>query len=303
MPKIKRYFPVSHQFNRDPEVRELRQKYADWMGYVWQEMCSISDMNEGEVPGKAEEIAKSLAYISLKKYLKPAEKTIQKAFEFMSNRGWICIESSSNPGQIDRILVLKYAKYHRTPERDPVPPNLPNLPNLPKEKKHSLPQSGEESEISSFRDQIEDDRKMLQRSIRRVEASAGELQEVAAEMQGGFDRIWAIYPRKEKRAKAERIFRKARIDPELMAQIIEAIEKQSKTDKWRSDGGRWVPLLENYLRDRRWEDQIRDKRAEDDAEYDRLIAEKRAQFEREKANGRQRRSGEPGSLARGNSRS
>ena len=63
MAKIKRYFRVSHGFNRDPQIQELRKRYADWMGYVWLEILAIADLNEGVVKGSCDEIAHALAYI------------------------------------------------------------------------------------------------------------------------------------------------------------------------------------------------------------------------------------------------
>lgn len=116
MSKIKRYWPCSHGFNRDPEIQELRRKYADWMGYVWQEMCAIADLNDGEIMGTPEQISASLSYISLLKRPSLAAKCVLNALGFMEKCGWINI-------QTDRVLILKYAEYHNTAARKKLPPN------------------------------------------------------------------------------------------------------------------------------------------------------------------------------------
>ena len=107
MPRIKRWAPIAHFINRDPEFRRLRQETADWMGYVWLEMLFIADQNEGEIKGKVETIADSLSYISLRKRPSLSSKCIVNALHLMEEFGWIVIETN-------RVLVTKYAEYHKT---------------------------------------------------------------------------------------------------------------------------------------------------------------------------------------------
>jgi hypothetical protein len=105
MPRRKQWAPLAHGFNRDPQVRELRKTYSDWMALVWLELVSIADMNDGEVKGTVEHIAESLAYISMTNRPRFASNRITNALRFMSNCGWIQI-------QTDRVLVVNYVKYH-----------------------------------------------------------------------------------------------------------------------------------------------------------------------------------------------
>jgi len=116
VPKIKRYWPCSHGFNRDPQIQELRRKYADWMGYVWQEMCAIADLNDGEIKGTPEQIGLSLAYISLSNRPRWAADRIAIALQYMVDCGWIEVRT-------DRVLVVNYAKYHTTQTEKKIPPN------------------------------------------------------------------------------------------------------------------------------------------------------------------------------------
>jgi len=131
MPKIRRWFPVSQNFNHDPEIREIRKQFGDWAALAWLEVLSIADRNEGIVKGTLEQIAETLAPVSLGKYLKSSSKTSQKLLRFVSDLGWICVENT-------QIRVVKYAEYHKTREHNKFPsepirtnPNLTIPPNPP----------------------------------------------------------------------------------------------------------------------------------------------------------------------------
>jgi hypothetical protein len=114
VPRIKRWHPISHDFNRDPQIIEARKKYGDWIGYAWQECLSIADRNDGIVPGTLDQIAGILAPISLQSYLKSAANRVRIFLESALNWGWIRVES-------DHIVIVNYGKYHRTQEQKPAP--------------------------------------------------------------------------------------------------------------------------------------------------------------------------------------
>ena len=73
---------------------------------------------------------------------------------------------------------------------------------------------------------------------------------------GLFDRFWSVYPRKEAKAKAKTAFEKIKPDEELLLKMIDAVEKQKKTDQWTRDGGQYIPHPATWLNQRRWEDEI-----------------------------------------------
>jgi len=130
VPRIRRFHPIAHDFNRDPEVRELRKKYGDCMGFVWQEILSIADRNEGRMRGELAEICETLAQVSVKNYPKKYARTVREGLEFMERKGWLVIENTG-------LLVRNYGEYHKSRERKEsqegvkqVPPSfLPNLPS------------------------------------------------------------------------------------------------------------------------------------------------------------------------------
>lgn len=114
MPRIRRFHPLSHDFNRDPEVIDCRKRFGDWIALAWQECLSIGDRNDGIVRGTIEQIADILAPISLQKYHKYAANSAQTFLKHVANLGWIRIEPT-------HIVILNHWKYHRTQEQKPAP--------------------------------------------------------------------------------------------------------------------------------------------------------------------------------------
>jgi hypothetical protein len=131
MPSYKRYHPVNHNFNRDPEIIEARKQFGDWIALAWQECLAIGDRNKGIVPGTIAQIGDIIAPVSLQKYHKRASDTAQNFLRFAAELGWIRIETN-------HIVIVKFAEYHKTREPKQAP-SLPSLPSLPKNpKKDSL---------------------------------------------------------------------------------------------------------------------------------------------------------------------
>ncbi len=69
-----------------------------------------------------------------------------------------------------------------------------------------------------------------------------------------FERFWNAYPRKAARAKAAEAFAKINPDGELLAVMLEAIDRQSRSRQWATDGGRFIPYPTTWLNGRRWQD-------------------------------------------------
>lgn len=71
-----------------------------------------------------------------------------------------------------------------------------------------------------------------------------------------FDTFWAAYPRKTNKQAAEKAFLKLNPDETLMQTILNAIEKQKKSDQWTKDGGQYIPHPGTWLNGRRWDDEM-----------------------------------------------
>jgi hypothetical protein len=120
VPRIKRWFPVSHDFLDDPDVIEMRQKFGDRSVFFWLRLLSWADRNEGEIKGSLQSIALSFGRDYDQFHRRSAGDRAEMTLRWMVDRGWIELRSGS-------IYIVNYAKYHRTEERKPIPPNLPIL--------------------------------------------------------------------------------------------------------------------------------------------------------------------------------
>ena len=71
-----------------------------------------------------------------------------------------------------------------------------------------------------------------------------------------FDLFWAKYPKKVKKQKARQLWAKLAPDAALSAVILDALDRQRRSDQWTRDGGRYVPDPTTWLNGRRWEDEL-----------------------------------------------
>ena len=216
MPRIKRYHPISHEFNRDPEVQDLRRQSADWMGYVWLEMLAIADKNNGHIKGTIDELARGLAWLSLSDRPSFSRGKIEVGIRFMLEKGWIKDVTGS-------FLVCKYPDYHKTREQTKsyegtkqVPsflPSEPSDPNQPSERKNIPPPLSGASE-------------------------------------NGFQVFWSRYPKQEGYGKAQEAWRKHAKGVPLET-ILAGVARWEVSQKW-ADG--YVPMPATWLNQTRWKD-------------------------------------------------
>lgn len=147
MPRVKRWFPVSHDINADPEVWEMRHTFGEQSLAVWLQILSVCDRNEGEFRGDLDWIAYSLTPVwgsNSKRYNTEWRRNkIRMTIEWMANKGWIEIRA-------DSIITRNHWKYHKARERNEFPPNLPNLSEPSEPFKNPDPATPEPSVVSKI---------------------------------------------------------------------------------------------------------------------------------------------------------
>lgn len=122
MPRVKRWFPVSHKINRDPEVIELRKKYGNDFIYVWLEILSQCHENKGFIKGDPQNIARFLNNVwSLD--TKKRTVTTLKLLQSMEVMGWIRLNYE---GKRKGLVLCKYMKYRKGRESKRLPNREPN---------------------------------------------------------------------------------------------------------------------------------------------------------------------------------
>lgn len=70
----------------------------------------------------------------------------------------------------------------------------------------------------------------------------------------GFDAVTAGYPRRAGREAARRDWDELAPDAKLQAEIARAIQAWIPSAEWQREGGRYIPKLGRFLRDKRWLD-------------------------------------------------
>ena len=71
-----------------------------------------------------------------------------------------------------------------------------------------------------------------------------------------FARFWAVYPRHNAKQNARKAFEKLNPDDDLLAVMINAVEKQRQSEQWTKDNGQFIPHPATWLNQRRWEDEV-----------------------------------------------
>ena len=84
---------------------------------------------------------------------------------------------------------------------------------------------------------------------------------VREEMLNAFRAFWELYPRKEKEDAAARIWISLKPDADLVKTIMDSLKiNLEKNGSWKRDGGRYIPIAEKWLLERRWKDEVREEK-------------------------------------------
>src|SRR3990167_1275506 len=111
VPKIRRWFPVSHDINRDPEMWEFRELIGKRADAIWDEILSIADRNEGYLPGNFKRYSSLLAGVC-----KSTARHLDVALLWLTtprgrhHRAWVEVNSEGV------ARVANFTEYHRMRE-------------------------------------------------------------------------------------------------------------------------------------------------------------------------------------------
>lgn len=72
-----------------------------------------------------------------------------------------------------------------------------------------------------------------------------------------FPKFWALYPRKQDKAKALKAWTKLKVTDELFNLIAKGLAAQVVSGDWLKDGGKYVPMPTTWLNGKRWEDEVK----------------------------------------------
>jgi hypothetical protein len=71
-----------------------------------------------------------------------------------------------------------------------------------------------------------------------------------------FETAWRAYPRKTAKGDARKAWgQMLRVEPDLLAKVLDALAWQRHQPQWTRDGGQYVPYFATWLRAERWTDE------------------------------------------------
>lgn len=70
-----------------------------------------------------------------------------------------------------------------------------------------------------------------------------------------FDKFWTVYPNKQKKEYARKIWSREKLDSKL-EEIIRGVEMYKKSRQWQKDGGDFIPHGSTFLNQRLWLDDL-----------------------------------------------
>lgn len=122
MPRAKRYFPVSHDINEDPEIWELTDLFGDRSLRVWLEVLRILDKNENTLKVCDHTVA------ALSRKCRQTVAKVRRILGHAVAKTWLHRGDDTADDSSYILKASNYAKYHKTSEhkgnQDVSPPKL-----------------------------------------------------------------------------------------------------------------------------------------------------------------------------------
>ena len=73
-----------------------------------------------------------------------------------------------------------------------------------------------------------------------------------------FNQFWAEYPKKQGQVEARLAWLRLPYDVQLYIQIVQAVQRfRAVRRDWQTEGGRYVPMPENFINNERWKDEVK----------------------------------------------
>jgi len=131
MPRIRRWFHVSHDINSDPEVWEMTRRFGDRSYRVWMEILSIADRYDGLVPGESQYLGTCLAG-----KCQVTKRTVLRVLEFAETKLWLVYDPVRRVRNHLKYRPTRGDKQIPYGKQTASPPLLhtPTLPTTPKER-------------------------------------------------------------------------------------------------------------------------------------------------------------------------
>jgi len=269
MARYKRYFPVSHDINGDPEVDELCKRFQLGGLRLWLEILAITDRNQNEI---------KLNRYAVAKLSQRASQRLASTFgaiNWMIRKGWLIPNKELTNDSETVYGAAKYAEYHRTKEPNGnenkkigdkfgtnsgeirVPPSF--LPSVRKNKTRtslrSVPKSslrsGEKSQEKSAVPESQAAPDKVDKPAQSESVKDGN-ELVADYAPQTFDDLWNMWPRKEGYPEAKKKWNEKRPTKEDVEKIFHDVPIWKKMVWCHYSSVIRVRKLANWIEDENW---------------------------------------------------
>lgn len=181
VPRIKRWFPVSHDINSDPEVWELTDRFGVTGLRVWLELLSIGDRNDGRLPPMSDSTYRQL---SIK--CNSTQSRVRLVCDWTQTQSWVVCDPTPR--------LRNYADYHISRDAKKngraSPPTSPSEPSEPikklnKEVEHSELKGSWARKLNSGTDSQRDEQAKLEARAKFLTQHGREPEPGELEQEGG----------------------------------------------------------------------------------------------------------------------
>lgn len=84
----------------------------------------------------------------------------------------------------------------------------------------------------------------------------------------GFAAFWDAYPKKVGKKEAKNAWNKLNPDDALKKAILDAVKRQKRSEQWKRENGQFIPYPATWLKQQRWEDELKLTEQKSQTSYD-----------------------------------
>jgi hypothetical protein len=250
MARYKRYFPVSHEINHDPEMMQFKEDHGLPGFSLWLEILALLDRHENQL-------------LVTEKWLATISKLVGCRFatgllalnKWVTN-GWLIPSQPFAKGLQITYSSPKYGEYHRTGGRNNhenikigEPPKLLTLSEPIKRDDVAGAPRPRSAPLKSSTDGVTLEHK--------IEALLNESPWRNEHDEPAFEQLWQAWPKKEHYLQAKLAWLELRPTSSDWEILLAQIEKRERSGgEWEGNNRRYCPQLANYLREKRWKDGV-----------------------------------------------
>ena len=279
MPRIRRWFHVSHDINSDPEVWELTDRFGDRALRVWMQMLSIADTNNGRLKGRITDwvgILLGLYSRGNPRWQQRDRARLDALFLWMAGKGWIAI--SGDPEGRQRAL-RDASDTSLTGFRQPSDLSLTRLRDASRDLSDTSLEVVNYWKYNPRRDTKEyplgkqiTSPPILSSPILSLKTPKRTLSAHADRaLLNGFGKLWETYPEpRGPKAPAFKAYKEKNPPPEAVEALAAQIDHKTECDR-RNQFWPSLPHLVRWIKQERWTDEIPNISLEDDDALDREI--------------------------------